>query len=108
MVIGELGTAVQYRLPIIVIIFNNGLLQNVSAQQTTPYGTVLNNPDFVALAHAFGTHGAVVDGTTDVDAVMQQAFENRDAPFVIDLRCDPRIVAPLSKWERSFAPVALA
>jgi thiamine pyrophosphate-dependent acetolactate synthase large subunit-like protein len=108
MVVGELGTAVQYRLPIIVIIFNNGLLQNVSAQQTIPYGTELNNPDFVALAHAFGANGAVVDGTTDVDAVMQQAFEHKEAPFVIDLRCDPRIMAPLSRWETGFAPLSLA
>jgi len=35
MVLGELATAMQYRLPIIVIVFNNGLLQNVSAQQPT-------------------------------------------------------------------------
>ena len=107
MVAGELATAVQHRLPIILVVFNNGTLQNVSAQQTTPYGTVLRNPDFVALARAFGADGAVVDGTTDVDAVMRQASEKRVAPFLIDLHCDPRIMAPLSKWEKTFTPLSL-
>ena len=108
MVVGELATAVQYRLPIVLIVFNNGVLQNVATQQVRPYGTELYNPDFVALARAYGADGAVVDGRTDVDAVMRQAFEHRDAPFLIDLRCDPRIVAPLSKWEKNFKPLPVA
>ena len=98
-VLGELTTAMQYRLPIIVIVFNNGLLHNVSAQQPTVYDTALHNPDFVALSRAFGADGAVVDGTTDVDAVLQQAMAQRTTPFVIDLLCNPRIPPPLSTWE---------
>ncbi len=102
MVVGELATAVQYHLPIIVIVFNNGLLQNVTVQQATPYGTMLQNPDFVALARAYGADGAVVDGKTNVDAVMRQALAQRDAPFLIDLRSNPDIMVPLSKWEQHF------
>ena len=108
MVVGEIATAVQYQLPIIMVVFNNGLLQNVSAQQQRPFGTKLHNPDFVALARAFGGDGAIVDGSTDIDGVIQQAFEHRDGPFLIDLRCDPALMAPLSKWEQSFAPLTLA
>ena len=108
MVVGELATAVQYHLPIIVVVFNNGLLQNVSAQQARPFGTTLQNPDFVALARAFGGDGAVIDGSTDIDAVLAQAIDHRDTPFLIDLRCDPNLMAPLSKWEHSFAPLTLA
>ena len=59
----------------------------------------MHNPDFVALSRAFGADGAVVDGTTDVDAVLQQAMAQRTTPFVIDLRCNPRIPPPLSTWE---------
>jgi thiamine pyrophosphate-dependent acetolactate synthase large subunit-like protein len=108
MVVGELATAAQYQLPIILVVFNNGLLQNVAAQQAHPFGTTLQNPDFVALVRAFGGDGAVVDGSTDMEAVLQQAFAHRDAPFLIDLRCDPSVMAPLSKWERSFAPLTMA
>lgn len=99
MVVGELATAVQYRLPIVVIVFNNGVLQNVAAQQAVPYGTDLYNPDFVALARSYGASGAMVEGGTDVEAVIRKAFERRDVPFVIDLRCESNMMAPLSKWD---------
>jgi thiamine pyrophosphate-dependent acetolactate synthase large subunit-like protein len=95
----ELATAVQYRLPIVLIVVNNGVLQNVYAQQKDPYGTTVHNPDFVALAHAFGADGAVIDGDADVDAILARAFGATDRPFVIDLRCSPTLLAPLSKWE---------
>ena len=108
MVVGELATAVQYRLPIIVIVFNNGVLQNVAAQQAVPYGTDLYNPDFVALARAYGAFGATVEAGTDVDAVMRKAFEQRDVPFVIDLQCDPHVMAPLSKWEATFESATIS
>lgn len=107
MVIGELATAVQYQLPIILIIFNNNVLQNVATQQAARYGTDLHNPDFVALAKAYGADGAVIDGQTDVNEVLKQAFADRRVPFVIDLRCDPTILLPLSKWEQEFEPVSV-
>ena len=105
MVIGELATAVQYRLPIVVIVFNNGVLQNVAVQQSTSYGTTLSNPDFVALARAYGADGAVVDATTDVDVVMRQALAPRETPFLIDLHCSPDVMVPISKWEHLREPL---
>ena len=105
MVLSELATAVQYRLPIVVVVFNNGLLHNVAAQQAVPYGTVLHNPDFVAVARAFGADAAVVDGTTDLEQIVGRALEPRERPMVIDLRCDPSIAPPLSTWEGNDTPV---
>jgi thiamine pyrophosphate-dependent acetolactate synthase large subunit-like protein len=107
MVVGELATAVQYQLPIVLIIFNNGVLHNVSAQQSSPFGTELHNPDFVLLARAYGAEGAVIDANTDVHAVLHEAFAPRNTPFLIDLRCDPRIDAPLSKWDQPALPSAI-
>jgi thiamine pyrophosphate-dependent acetolactate synthase large subunit-like protein len=95
----EIATAVQYRLPIVVIVINNGVLQNVMAQQAIPFGITLHNPDFVAFAKSFGADGTVIDGQTDVDAVLQKAFNHRDGPFLIDVRVSPSILAPLNKWE---------
>ena len=68
MVASELGTAVQYGLPITVVVFNNGVLQNVLAQQQRPYGTEITNPDFVALARAWGAEGLVADAGADSSA----------------------------------------
>ena len=98
----ELATAVEHRLPIVLIVVNNGALQNVYAQQEVPFGTTLYNPDFVALGHAFGADGALIDGMADVDAVLTRAFASTDRPFVIELRCPPSLLMPLSKWETSF------
>lgn len=95
----EIATAVQYRLPIVVIVINNGVLQNVMAQQTIPFGVSLHNPNFVDFAKSFGADGAVIDGQTDVDAVLQTAMAHKDGPFVIDVRVSPSILAPLNKWE---------
>jgi thiamine pyrophosphate-dependent acetolactate synthase large subunit-like protein len=100
MVVGELSTAVQNRLPLILVIFNNGVLQNVLAQQPIPHGTLLHNPDFVALAAAYGADGVVVDAGADVPGVLEAAFRRpRERPFVIDLRVDPALMFPMSKWE---------
>lgn len=57
MTVGELATAVQEQLPIVVIVFNNGVLQNVMAQPAVPYGTTPVSPDFVALARAYRMQG---------------------------------------------------
>lgn len=95
----EIATAVQYRLPIVIIVINNGVLQNVMAFQEIPFGITLHNPDFVAFAQSFGAEGAVIDGQTDVDAVLEQALAHRDGPFLLDVRVSPSILAPLNKWE---------
>jgi acetolactate synthase-1/2/3 large subunit len=105
MVVGELSTAVQNRLPLILVIFNNGVLQNVLAQQPIPHGTLLHNPDFVALAAAYGADGVVVDAGADVPGVLEAAFRRpRERPFVIDLRVDPALMFPMSKWEHYTPP----
>lgn len=95
----EMATAVQNRLPIVIIVINNGVLQNVMAQQTVPFGTTLHTPDFVALAKAFGATGEAIDGSSDVDAVLERALSYRDGPFLIDVRVSPALLAPLNKWE---------
>jgi len=97
----ELATAVQYQLPIILIVFVNKVLQNVMAQQPVAFGTDLYNPDIVALAKAYGCEAALLDGTSDIDAVLQEAFKPRKVPFVISMLCDPYLDVPLSKWHVS-------
>jgi thiamine pyrophosphate-dependent acetolactate synthase large subunit-like protein len=94
-----MATAVQNRLPIVIIVINNGVLQNVLAQQAVPFGTTLHTPDFVAFAKAFGADGEAIDGNTDVDRVLAKALSHQDGPFLIDVRVSPALLAPLNKWE---------
>ncbi len=96
----ELATAVQYKLPIILIVINNGVLQNVAAQQDKPFGVDLHNPDLVQFAQSFGAEAAHVDEKTDIKKLLDRVFTNKDKPFVIDVRCNPALIAPFNKWEQ--------
>ena len=64
----ELATAVQVDAAIVVLVVNNGMYGTIRMHQERSYpgrvsGTDLLNPDFAALARAFGAHGAVVERT---------------------------------------------
>ena len=58
----ELSTAVRHRIPVVMIVFNDGAYGNVRNMQKTLHGnrligTDLANPDFVRLAESFGIAG---------------------------------------------------
>ena len=66
----EFATAVQYDLPIVVIIIDNGMYGTIRMHQEREYpgrvsATQLRNPDFAAYARAFGGHGETVEATED-------------------------------------------
>ncbi|TIM60884.1 MAG: thiamine pyrophosphate-binding protein, partial [Mesorhizobium sp.] len=66
----EFATAVQYDLPIIVVVVNNGIYGTIRMHQEREYpgrvvATDLKNPDFAALARAYGGHGEIVEKTAD-------------------------------------------
>ncbi|HEV8095149.1 MAG TPA: thiamine pyrophosphate-binding protein [Burkholderiales bacterium] len=94
----ELATAVQYELPIIVAVVNNGMYGTIRMHQERSFpgrvsGTALRNPDFAAYARAFGGHGETVEET----AQFAPAFERARAsgkPSVIELRIDPEAITP--------------
>ena len=59
--VGELATAVQHRIPLVTIIFNNDAYGNVRTMQIRDYderviATDLVNPDFVKLGESFGAN----------------------------------------------------
>jgi thiamine pyrophosphate-dependent acetolactate synthase large subunit-like protein len=107
MVAAELGSAAQAELPLVLVVFNNGVLQNVRSQQARPYGTRILNPDFVALAAAYGIDGARADAHSDIAAILDRALDPaRRRPMLIDLCIDPQLVFPISKWQH-YAPPTL-
>jgi acetolactate synthase-1/2/3 large subunit len=98
----ELATAVQYRAGLVLIVFNNGMFGTIRMHQEREYpgrvsGTELHNPDFAALAQAYGGHGEVVEKTADFAPALQRAvaFANdRQLPAVIELRYDGNLITP--------------
>jgi thiamine pyrophosphate-dependent acetolactate synthase large subunit-like protein len=66
----ELATAVQYGAGVIIVVFNNSMFGTIRMHQEKTYpgrvsGTTLHNPDFAALARAYGGHGEIVEKTAD-------------------------------------------
>jgi acetolactate synthase-1/2/3 large subunit len=97
----ELATAVQYELPIVVLIVNNAMYATIRMHQERQYprrviGTDLENPDFPALAHAYGAYGERVERTADFEAAFERALESR-RPAVLELTVDPERISPRVK-----------
>ena len=94
----ELATAVQYGLAIIFIVVNNGMYGTIRAHQEREYpgresGTGLVNPDFAALARAYGAHGATVEKTAEFAAAFEAAAKS-GKPALIEIKLDPEAISP--------------
>ena len=94
----ELATAVQYDLPTITIIANNGMYGTIRAHQERAYpnrviGTTLSNPDFAAYAASFGAEGYRIT-TTDAFAPALRAALAASKPSVLELQLDPEALSP--------------
>ena len=93
MCLQELATAVSYRIPLVILIMNNGVLGMVRQWQTLFYNkhysnTVLNRKtDFAALARAFGANGETVFDLEELDNAFTRAFAE-DGPYIVDCRID--------------------
>ncbi|MGE5765941.1 MAG: thiamine pyrophosphate-binding protein [Bacteroidota bacterium] len=96
----ELATAVQYGLPIIVVVVNNAKLGTIRMHQENHYpgrvsATELVNPDFAALARAYGAHGEVVEETGAFAAAFARA-QASGKPALIELRLDAEAITPVA------------
>ena len=85
----ELATAVQHKLGVIVLLFNNNLFGNVRSMQENLYdnrviATDLHNPDFVKMAHAFGANGVRVNNMEDLRKAFRDA-KDESLPTVIEI-----------------------
>jgi len=94
----DFATAVQYQLPVIVLVADNGIYGTIRMHQEREYpgrviATDLRNPDFVAYALAFGGYGAVVEKTADFPAAFAAARAS-GKPSIIHLKIDPEAITP--------------
>ncbi len=97
----EFATAVQYNLPIVVLLVDNGMYATIRMHQERVYpgrviGTDLENPDFVALTEAYGGHGERVERTEDFEAAFERALGS-GKPSVLVLPVDPERISPRVK-----------
>ena len=94
----ELATAMQYQANIIIVVVNNGIYATFRMHKEREYphrviGTDMINPDFVALAHAYGAHGELVVRTADFEVAFARC-KAAGKPALIEVRLDPNILTP--------------
>jgi len=98
MTLNELSTGMQYGAKVVAIVVNNGRYGTIRAHQEREYpgrvsGTQMFNPDFAALARAYGGHGETVTRTEDFPAAFARA-RAAATMAVIELTLDPEALAP--------------
>lgn len=92
----ELATAVALSLPIVILIFDNGMFATIRMHQERAYpgrpvATRLTNPDFAAVARAYGAHGETVARTAEFRPAMDRALAAA-GPAVVALKVDPELI----------------
>jgi acetolactate synthase-1/2/3 large subunit len=94
----ELATAVQYGLAVIFVVVDNGMYGTIRMHQERNYparvsGTDLRNPDFAALARAYGAHGETVAATAEFAPAFERARDS-GKPALLHLKLDPQALTP--------------
>ncbi|MEP6997432.1 MAG: thiamine pyrophosphate-binding protein [Betaproteobacteria bacterium] len=92
----ELATAFQYGLNVVFVVVDNGMYGTIRMHQekyypARVYGTDLVNPDFAALARAYGAHGETVRRTAEFEPAFERALAH-DGPSLLHLRLDPQAI----------------
>ena len=87
MLMGDFLTLAQHRLPLKVVVFNNGALGFIELEQKSTgfltFGTELKNPNFAAMAEAVGIRGIRLEDPAEVDEGIAAAFAH-DGPVLVD------------------------
>ena len=87
MLMGDLLSLVQLKLPVKIVVFNNGTLGFVEVEQKATgfldFGTDFKNPNFAAMAEAAGVRGIRIEHPGEVEAGIAAAL-NHNGPVVVD------------------------
>ena len=96
----EMATAIHHRIPLVVVVFNDGAFGNVRRNQEERFGnriiaSDLTNPDFVRFAESFGAAAERARSPQELRAALNRAFKRRDGPTLIEVPVGPMP----SPWE---------
>ncbi|MDF2465266.1 MAG: transcriptional regulator, Fis family [Ramlibacter sp.] len=92
----ELATAAQHGAKTIIVLLNNGMYGTIRMHQERDYpqnvsGTELANPDFAALARAYGYAGVRITRTAEFEAELLAALERKQGTL-IEVMLDPEVI----------------
>jgi pyruvate dehydrogenase (quinone) len=102
MLLGDMATIAQYKLPVKIIVFNNRSLGMVKLEMEVAglpdWQTDMINPDFAGVAKAMGMKGVTVTDPDDVDMAIREAFLYK-GPVLLNIWTDPNALAMPPKVE---------
>ncbi|MBA5778346.1 thiamine pyrophosphate-binding protein [Stappia sp. F7233] len=98
MTMQEFGTAMQDGAAVIVLVVDNGMYGTIRMHQERTYpgrvsATTIVNPDFAALARAYGGHGETVETAEEFGDAFRRA-EASGKPAILHLKLDPEAITP--------------
>ncbi len=107
MLMGDLLSLVQLKLPVKVVVFNNGALGFIELEQKSSgfldTGTELVNPNFAAMAEAIGIKGVRIDDPADVEGKLAEVLAH-PGPVLVDavvnrmeLAMPPKVTGEMAK-----------
>jgi acetolactate synthase I/II/III large subunit len=94
----EMATAIQYKLNPIFIVVNNSMLATIRMHQERSYpgrviGTDLINPDFTALAKAYGAYSETIKKTEDFSGAFDRAVKSGKCSL-LEVFVEPKAITP--------------
>lgn len=102
MMLGDLETIVQYKLPVKIIVFNNRALGMVKLEMEVAglpdWQTNMLNPDFALVAKAMGIENYTITHPNDVLPTIAEAFKTK-GPVLVNVMTDPNALALPPKIE---------
>jgi pyruvate dehydrogenase (quinone) len=102
MMMGDMMTIVQYKLPIKIIVFNNRSLGMVKLEMEVAgipdLETEMMNPDFTKIAEAMGMPGITIYDPDEVKPGLEKAFL-QEGPVLVTIQTDPNALAMPPKLE---------
>ena len=111
MLLGDLLTLRQQRLPVKIVVLNNGSLAFVELEMKADgfvnFGTDLDNPSFSDIAHAVGLHSARVERPSDLDGALRAAFAHPGPALVEVMTARQEIAIPHMVTAKQVAGFAL-
>lgn len=102
MTMQELGVAMQYRLGIVILVFNNGMWGTIRGHQerefpARPIALDFENPDYTQIVRAYGGLGLAVERTEDFAAALDQGLafaKSHKLPALLEIRYESDGIAP--------------
>ena len=103
MTMNELGTAIQHKAQLLIVVIDNGVLGRVEFGFKNAGGCQITGCDWVALARSYGADGVHVRSDADIGAALTQGMA-AEGVFVVAAYTDQRVKADMAKTSDATLP----